>query len=184
MVKLIAKSPCADLLPLHVGDLVLEEVEARLTVLARYDGAATESDAALRAAHGVGFPAVGQSNEVGPVRVLWFGPDQAMLIGPAPAASLWQDHAVTDQSDGWCQVRLKGDAGDQVLARLVPVDMRLSVFGVGAVARTELFHMPALITRVSDIELEIMVFRSMAGTLVHDLKGAMKSVTAQQALRG
>lgn len=184
MANLIAKSPCADLLPLTVGALVLEEVEERLTSLARYDGKAVNADKALLAAHGVGFPVVGQSISAGPVRVIWFGPEQAMLIGPAPAASLSESCAVTDQSDAWCRVRLSGASADQVLARLVPIDLRLPVFTVGSVARSELFHMAAVISRVAEDVFEIMVFRSMAGTLVHDLKGAMKSVTAQLALRG
>ncbi|MEP2782973.1 MAG: sarcosine oxidase subunit gamma [Pseudoruegeria sp.] len=180
MAELIAKTPCGDFLPVTRGALELKEAEpVSMTALARFDNQDAATDKILSEAHGVGFPAPGQCTRQGNVRALWFGPDQAMLIGPAPAASLRDCCAVTDQSDAWCRVHLTGEGAEQVLARLVPIDLRLSTFGIGAVARTEVFHMAAVISRLSDAVFEIMVFRSMAETLVHDLDVAMKSVRAQ-----
>ncbi len=88
--------------------------------------------------------------------------------------------ALTDQSDAWAMVRLEGAAAEDVLARLVPVDLRQSVFKRGHTARTMLQHMAVSITRISGEAFLILAFRSMAGTLVHDLETAMKGVAARR----
>ena len=86
---------------------------------------------------------------------------------------------MVDQSDAWAVVRLTGEGGADALARLVPVDMRLSAFGGGATVRTQLGHMNASITRLEAQTFMIAVFRSMAGTLVHDLARALEAVAAR-----
>ena len=77
-------------------------------------------------------------------------------------------------------MRLAGADAADVLARLTPIDLRESQFKRGHTARTELAHMMASITRLGPQSYQIMVFRSLANTLVHDLKTAMKSVAARQ----
>ena len=62
------------------------------------------------------------------------------------------------------------------MARLVPVDLRTQAFGVGATCRTLVGHMSSSITRIEKDRLLIMVFRSMAETLVAELKEAMEAV--------
>jgi sarcosine oxidase subunit gamma len=59
------------------------------------------------------------------------------------------------------------------------VDLRPQVFKRGHTLRTELKHMMASITRIGAQSFQIMVFRSMARTLVHDLKTAMEAVAAR-----
>ena len=102
-----------------------------------------------------------------------------MLIGPEPDASLGEYAALTDQSDGWAVVRLEGKGAGDVLARLVPLDLRPASFKRGHSARTDLAHMMASLTKVGENAFQIMVFRSMARTLVHDLKTAMEGVAAR-----
>ena len=87
---------------------------------------------------------------------------------------------MTDQSDGWAVMRLEGAGARDVLARLCPLDLRAPVFKRGHTARSLLGHMNASITRVGVNAFEIMVFRSMANTAVHELNEAMKSVAAQK----
>ncbi|MEL6839146.1 MAG: sarcosine oxidase subunit gamma, partial [Pseudomonadota bacterium] len=69
-----------------------------------------------------------------------------------------------------------GAGVEDVLARLVPVDLRLATFKTGHTARTMLGHMSVAISRVGAQSFEIMAMRSMAGTLVHELETAMRSV--------
>jgi sarcosine oxidase subunit gamma len=88
--------------------------------------------------------------------------------------------AVVDQSDAWTIVRLEGAAAEDVLARLVPVNLSRSAFKRGHTVRSSLYHMMASITRIGNNTFQIIVFRSMAETLVHDLSVAMKSVLARQ----
>ena len=77
-------------------------------------------------------------------------------------------------------IELAGVGTEDVLARLCPVDLRLAQFGIGASLRTELKHMMASICRLDKDRFQIMVFRSMARTLYHDLKTAMEAQAARR----
>lgn len=102
-----------------------------------------------------------------------------MLVGPAPNWSLKNEATVVDQGDAWAVVKLEGAGAEDVLARLVPVHVRMARFKRGHTARTMLGHMTVSVTRVGERAFQIMVFRSMAKTLVHDLQRAMESVAAR-----
>lgn len=180
MAELIAKSPCDGLLPVSVGGLTLSELEqGHLTTLAPFKGQEKALSAALEAAHGMKLPAPGRSNGKTGNRAIWFGRDMVLLAGSAPDPSLSKHAALTDQSDAWAVVRLEGQGCEDVLARLCPIDLRGQTFKRGHTARTELRHMMASITRVGANSFQIMVFRSLARTLVHDLKTAMEAVAAR-----
>ena len=96
-----------------------------------------------------------------------------------PDPTLAGHAAMVDQSDGWAVLRLEGAGAAEVLARLVPLDLRAPQFRRGHTARTELQHMMASLTRLGPDAFLIMVFRSMARTLVHDLTSAMEAVAAR-----
>ena len=170
----------AGLLPLTAGERTLSEGDAgRITALAAHRGRADALAEALQAAHGMALPAPNRATGRAEARAVWFGLRHVVLIGPDPDASL-SDHAdVTDQSDAWAVVRLEGPGAEDVLARLVPVDMRQATFKRGHTVRTQIMHMSGSITRVGDAAFQIMAFRSMAETLVHDLQTAMEGVAAR-----
>jgi sarcosine oxidase subunit gamma len=182
VVELVAKSPCAGLLPLNIGEVVASEVApGAMTALAPYAGRAEALSQALEAAHGMALPAPGHSTlGAEGARVLWFGREMALMMGPAPDAGLAAHAAVSDQSDAWAVVRLDGPGAADVLARLTPLDLRAGVFETGQTARTELAHMAASVTRVGGESFVLMVFRAFAETLVHDLKIAMQGVAARR----
>ncbi|WP_299023968.1 sarcosine oxidase subunit gamma [uncultured Sulfitobacter sp.] len=178
MGKLQAVSPCAGLLPLRIGALAVEEIDAGpITSVTPFEGA---SKAALERALGMAFPAPLHTSQNGSVRCVWAAQGEALLMGAVPDAGLGAYAAVVDQSDAWAVVRLLGADGAEALARLVPVDMRLHVFPVGATVRSQLGHMNASITRTGEEEIMIAVFRSMAATLVHDLTSALEAVAARR----
>ena len=70
-----------------------------------------------------------------------------------------------------------------VLARLVPVDLRLAAFPVGRAVRPGLNHMNAVILRTGDHAFEIMVFRSMARTAWHEVETTMNMVAARAGVK-
>lgn len=180
MAELIARTPCEGLLPLTVGSVTLtQEAPGAMTSVAPLRGREAALETALQSAHGVGVPAPNRAVGKAGARMVWFGRGQAMLIGPAADAGLSAHAALTDQSDAWAVVRLEGERAEDVLARLVPIDLRRAVFKRGHTARTDLAHMSASVTRVGDRAFQVMVFRSMAATLVHDLKTAMEAVAAR-----
>lgn len=181
MARLLA-TPATDGLPVKAGGVTLSLTDPGcITSLAPWDGSARAAlSQALQPAHGVEFPAPGRISIGAVARCLWAGRDQAFLVGPAPDRAALADHAaLTDQSDAWAVMRLDGPGARDVLARLTPLDLRVQVFEPGHTARTLLGQVHAVLSRDAGDGYEVMVFRSMAATAVHELTEAMKSVTAQ-----
>ncbi|WP_293573106.1 sarcosine oxidase subunit gamma [Phaeobacter sp.] len=180
MVELREKSPCDGLLPLSIGALTVTELAlGQVTSIAPYPGQLDQVRADMSETHGLRWPAANRSQSKQGVRLLWFGRDQALLIGQAADPKLAGHAALVDQSDGWACVALEGPGAEDVLARLCSIDLRPSVFKRGHSARCDLRHMMASVTRLGTQRFQIMVFRSMAQTLVHDLKTAMEAVAAR-----
>ncbi len=151
-----------------------------LTWIAPFAGREEAVSAALEAAHGVGLPGPGRMVASDQARCLWFARGQALLCGPDPGADLGGMAAVVDQSDGWVSLRVCGGRHVDLLARLVPVDLRDAAFPAGRVVRSLVKHTSALLARTSEETVEIFVMRSFAETLVRDLCEAAEGL----ALRG
>lgn len=184
MADLTVTDPCAGLgLPITSGGCRLDScAPGPIWSIAPYPGRAPAADVALKALQ-LGFPAPGQVIAGGAARAVWAGRETAFLIGVAPPAGLEAQAALTDQSDGWAGVSLSGEGAVAVLARLLPLDLRTDPFPPGRSARSLLNHMPCLVVRVTDAAFELYVFRSMAGTAVHELAEAMRGVAARAAIR-
>jgi heterotetrameric sarcosine oxidase gamma subunit len=164
-----------------LGGVTLAEVDAGpITSIAVLHGGAK---AVARGLKTIGFamPEPKRFAEKKGARIVWTGRDQAFLIG-ADCPTL-EGAAVTDQSDGWTVLRLSGAGAVDVLARLVPLDLRLSACPVGTALRTQVNHMNAVILRVGDYDFEIMVFRSMARTAWHEVEAAMQMLAARTGMK-
>ncbi|TDK51595.1 sarcosine oxidase subunit gamma [Antarcticimicrobium luteum] len=180
MAELVAKSPCDGVLPLEIGSVAAREEDLGvITALLPYRAQGAALSERLKAAHGMAFPSPNRATGKAGARAIWAGREQALLLGPAPDPGLADHAALSDQSDAWTAVRLEGEAAEAVLARLVPVDLRGSVFKRGHTVRSQVAHMAGSVTRVGERAFLILVFRSMAATLVHDLKTAMEAVAAR-----
>ncbi|MGB7241564.1 MAG: sarcosine oxidase subunit gamma [Sulfitobacter sp.] len=168
-------------LPLKIGRAELIAADpGRLSSVSPYIGQSKALSAAMKKAHGLDLPSPNRSAGKGGNRVIWFGRDSYMLAGPPPDPVLEKHGAVTEQSDAWGSVILQGEDAEAVLARLVPVDLRKAVFKGGHTLRSQLQHLNVSITRIGQSRFLIMGFRSMAATLVHDLKTAMEGVDARR----
>lgn len=179
MADLTALTPCAGLLPQTIGTIILTEVEIDvMTSIAPFKGQGAAVSKALDAALGVTFPDPGRVSRNGDVRIIWSGMGQAMLIG-ARAPEL-PNAATSDQTDAWAVVTINGPEAEAVLARLVPIDLRLSQFAPDTTARTLINHMTGSVTRTGPQVFEVMVMRSMAQTLVHELIEAANGVASRR----
>ncbi len=176
MTTLIPATPAEGLTPVDAkGTTLIELPMTRITSISAFPGQEAAVSKALKSL-GLRLPGPGRSIAKGAARILWSGQDQSFLIGAAPPPL--PGAAVTDQSDGWALFRLEGPLAVAALARLVPVDLRLSAFPLDATARSLLFHMPLSITRTGAQAFDLMVFRSMAATAVDEIAVAMTSVAA------
>lgn len=177
MTRLIARSPAEGLTPVDAAGTTLIELPwAPMFTIAPYNGSEVAVSEALGAL-GLSLPGPGESRSAGEASILWFGLGTCLLIGAAPPDL--PGAAVAEQSDGWARLRLDGPLAEAALARLVPLDLRASAFPEGATARSQLYHMALSITRTGPAAFDLMVFRSMAATAVHELTVAMRSVAAQ-----
>ena len=179
MAKLIARAALGERLPFTRAGLTVTAVETGpVSHIAPLKGQATQVDEALGAL-GLGWPAPGEVRSSEAARVLWMGREAALLIGAEPPIGLEAVAAVSDQTGANAVVRVEGPGVEDMLARLVPVDLRPAALPEDRTVRTLVGHMAASVTRTGDQEIEIIVMRSMAGTLIHDLTRAIDTWSAR-----
>ena len=180
MPELIAKSALEGR-SLNLGGVSLAEVDVGpITSVAVLPGGAKAVARGLKAL-GLAMPEPNTFVEKKGLRIVWTGREQAFLIGAE--SPVLEGAAVTDQSDGWAVLSLSGPAAADVLARLVPMDLRIVACPVGTALRSQLNHMNAVILRTGDYAFEIMVFRSMARTAWHELETATHMVAARAGVK-
>lgn len=180
MVRLVATDPFDGALPVTVGRVELTSGAVTGAVLiVPHRGAEAEVGAILQKSRALPFPGPGETARAGAARILWAGPGRALLIGADLPKGVTEHAAVTDQGDGIAALVIAGPGVEVVLARLVSIDLRSGTFPVGRTARTLVGHMTASVTRTGEDAFEIMVMRSMAGTLHHDLTEAARLVAAR-----
>lgn len=178
MARLLARSPAEGLgLPLAVGGVRLSEVAlGPVTSIAPFRG---REAAVARALGGAVMPPPGRTERMGEARLIWAGPGRALLIGREAPEGLSGIAAVVDQGDGIAAVVLEGPGARDVLARLVPLDLGERAFPEGTMARTMLNHMAVTLSRLGPEAWEVMAMRSMAATVVRELREAMEHVAAR-----
>ncbi|MEL7257025.1 MAG: sarcosine oxidase subunit gamma [Pseudomonadota bacterium] len=180
MVKLEPTTPLQGATPVEVGAMVVHEVVGLgpITSVAPYPGRQKAVSDLLKKAHGITFPEPNKFVPGKKASCLWFGREMALLIGEKPDPALAKEAALTDQSDAWAVLSFRGEGIEDALARLAPIDTRLARFPVNSTARTEFAHMMSSITRISETEFRLMIFRAFARTALHEITDAMEGVAA------
>lgn len=176
MIDLVAKSPADGVQMLSLDGVELSELAlGKVTSIAPLQGKMTHIEEQLE----IALPKVGRSVGKAGREIVWFSQGQYLAIGCELDDGLSDTAAITDQSDAWCALQLKGPLSEAILARLVPVDLRSSSFKRGHVLRSQLGHMPLHITRTGKDAFRLMSFRSMASTMVHEISRAMTVFAAR-----
>lgn len=171
MPELIAKPALGASPVTHAGTTLAEADQLQLTSIAPWPGQAGAVGRAL----GMAFPAPNAVTEAEGKRLVWTGREMAFLIGAAAPEGLAA--AVTDQSDGWVALTLSGAQAVEVLARLVPLDLRNAQRGQAF--RTALTHLPLILIVEGEGSFTLLTFRSMARTAWHEVEEAMVKVAAR-----
>ena len=174
MRSLSALSPAAGLCPVKFDGLELVELDpSYLFSISPYPGFEKKCSAILKENHGILLPKVCRATGNSGVRAIWFG-SFTLLVGEKPNLALTDLAAVIDQSDAWCSLRFKGKYVEEVLQRLCPIDVRLSKFKTGYVARTMLGLLHVTIHRSGKEQFDIYGYRSMSKTLVSEITHSMR----------
>lgn len=183
MASLNPRSAAHGLVPLAHGQASLSEApEAPIWAIMPYRGQEGDASSALALAQGLPLPETGGTSIEGALRIAWSGLDQWLMLGAEPDASLARHAALCDQSNAWCHLVLDGGAAQDVLARLMPIDLSLKACPEGQARRSLLGHMACVLLRSGPERFELLVFRSMAGTAVHELERAMRMVAARSSI--
>ncbi|MDZ7906765.1 MAG: sarcosine oxidase subunit gamma [Cypionkella sp.] len=178
MANLLATAPLGHVKPITHAQTTCAQMDwVQITSIAPFAGREGAVSAALGRL-GLGFPAPNTFASKGDARIAWTGRGQAFLFG-ADCPDLGDAAAVTDQSDAWARFSLAGPASVEVLARLVPIDLRLCALPVGASIRSQLYHVPLCLLRLGPDDFELLVFRSMAQTAWHEIGTALKALAAR-----
>lgn len=174
MRSLSALRPAAGLCPVKFDGLELVELDlSYLFSISPFPGFEKKCSAILKEKHGLHLPKVCRATGNSGVRAIWFG-SFTLLVGEKPDLAIIDLAAVTDQSDAWCTLRLRGKCVEEVLQRLCPIDVRLSKFKTGYVARTMLGLLHVTIHRSGKEQFDIYSYRSMSQTLVSEITYSMK----------
>lgn len=180
MPELIAK-PALDAAPVTLAGITLSVADpGRITFVAPFPGQ-EKAVAKLLKPLGLGFPAPNTALTKGEARIVWTGRGQAALIGVPVPEGMQAAAAVTDQTDGLAAFALRGARAAEVLARLVPIDLREAVFPPGSAARSGLNHMPLILVR-EEAGFLILTFRSMARTAWAELNEVLHHIEARDRL--
>ena len=172
--KLLAKSPAAGLCPVEFDGLKLVELSfPYLFSISPYPKNEKKCSAVLKKNHGIHMPNVCRATGRSHKKAIWFG-NFTLFIGEEPNIALSEVAAVVDQSDAWCSLRLTGKNAEEVMQRICPIDVRLSVFKTGCVAKTMLGLMPVTLHRSGKDQFDIYGFRSMSRTLVSEITESIK----------
>jgi heterotetrameric sarcosine oxidase gamma subunit len=173
VVELI-ETPALDHAPLTIGSCTMTVCElGQITQVMPFVG----KDLAVEKKLGMQLPKPNRVTSKGDATLQWFGRRTYLLMGVDAPDGL--DAAVTDQSDGWVAISLQGSGAEDVLARLVPVDVRGVAFKKGHTMRSMIQHMNGSVTRTGTDHFTVMVMRSMGQTLWHDVKTAMENVASR-----
>ncbi|UCE30391.1 MAG: sarcosine oxidase subunit gamma [Burkholderiales bacterium] len=135
------------------------------------------------ASQAIGMPlplAAGDCPSSGDLRVLWAGPDDWFVLGPAGTehalaarlrtAAAGRHRAVTDVSSGYRVLRVAGPGARDLLAQGCPLDMHPRAFALGRCAGSHFFKASIWVWRTGEDAFELLVRSSFAGyveTLVH-----------------
>ncbi len=162
-------------LPLTIGAMSLEAVALpSVSLIAPLKGQMMGVADALKAEIGMVLPPAGQCGKSDHATAYWRSPGQWLIFGALEAGKLHGMAAVADMSDAYGRLRLSG--GEDVLARLVEID--LEIMRPGQVAHTVLVDIPATLIAIEG-GFEIMVPRSYAGSAVKQLEVVMRSMAAR-----
>ena len=162
-----------------------ERPEFALVSIALPRGREAEARRMIDTAFGLDLPGPGRSASNETHRLIWMDPDQMMLMfeDDAPLAEpevkgmLEGFCYTTNQTDGWVILSLAGSRVREALSRLCPIDLHEGVFPVGAVARTVMEYMGAVVLRDGRNSFLLLSASSSAGSFLTAVEDSIRFTT-------
>ncbi len=155
-------SPCQSRTPVE-GPILLREMSLRGKLNIRGNADHVAFTQGIQSVLGMPLPLKPNSyHEFESRRLLWLGPDEWLLICDLEDAEAWQGklvqslsdipHAVTEISDYYTTLRLRGPDSTSLLRRGCPIDFHHTVFPTESIAQTRFGHASVLLIKYADGE--------------------------------
>jgi sarcosine oxidase subunit gamma len=164
------------------GGVLVEETGYAIIALTIRTGAVNKFKKAFNKFYGKAFPSTRESLTVGETIIVPSAIDQVFIIEETDPhdlenqliQALGKYATMTDQTDGWGILTLSGPKTITTMEQVSPVDMDITAFPVGAVARTVLEHVDGIVVRQKAKDGEIHRFmllsqRSSAASFLHSI---------------
>jgi len=148
-----------------------------------------ELEQALQDSLGLALPSPGRSEMAadGSIGLFWMAPDQLLALASGQESDqTLLDHVrnvtgnagyYTNQTDNWCALRLGGNLAMPALERVCPLDLHVSVFPMGSVARTVMEHIHTVIHRENERQFLLLSPSSSAQSFMHAITASLRNVS-------
>jgi len=89
---------------------------------------------------------------------------------------LKQTFYTTDQTGGWCGVRVEGDRVIEMLERICPLNLSLKIFAIGDVKRTIMDHLNVIIFRETEKKFILFSPSSSSGSFLKSIEISSRNI--------
>ena len=89
---------------------------------------------------------------------------------------LKQAFYITDQTGGWCGVRVDGDRVIEMLERICPLNLSQKIFAIGDVKRTIMDHLNVIIFRETEKKFILFSPSSSSGSFLKSIEISSRNI--------
>ena len=90
--------------------------------------------------------------------------------------SLKQAFYITDQTGGWCGVKVDGDRVIEMLERICPLNLSQKIFAIGDVKRTIMDHLNVIIFRETEKKFILFSPSSSSGSFLKSIEISSRNI--------
>lgn len=166
------------------GDIrIVENDTLALASVASRSGREADTVARAKSRFSLNLPDIQNTSQSADYTAFWTGPDQWFVEAPIATHEdiatllkngLKDSASVTEQTGGWVRFDVSGASSIAMFERLTMLD--LAALPVGTASRTSIEHMGSFVLKRGADSFTVLAPRSYAGSMVHALTLAAKSV--------
>ena len=89
---------------------------------------------------------------------------------------LKQAFYITDQTGGWCGIRVEGEKITEMLERICPLNLSIKIFAIGDVKRTIMDHLNVIIFREKENKFILFSPSSSTGSFIKSIETSSRNI--------
>ena len=89
---------------------------------------------------------------------------------------LRQAFYITDQTGGWCGIRVEGERVIEMLERICPLNLSIKIFAIGDVKRTIMDHLNVIIFREAEKKFILFSPSSSIGSFLKSIEASSRNI--------